>query len=159
MKIELKHRGQSIGEVFATIASTTTKELRGLIIPNYEYQKIRSFIKKYDEIFLQPKSKTFIDSILDSQIRKKYSELNVWYNDFQITVDDEPIMNQNSVIRIIDNLTKTGLGNIELSIEAWNLNTDIISKKFKTYSIEYMYPSTPNRVIQIKYNDQIILKH
>ena len=159
MKIELKHRNKSIGEIFTTSASRNTKELKGLIIPNNEYLKIRSLVNKHNEIYNQRKSKNIIDAFLDKQLQKKYSELNNWFRDLQITVDEEPITNINSEIRIIDNLRKTGLGNIELSIEAWNLNTDSVSQEFKIYSIEYVYPSAPNHVIEIKYKNEVILNY
>lgn len=159
MKIELKHRETIIGEIFSTIASRTTKELKGMLIPNNDYEKIRSNINKYNEIFQNPKSNGIIDRFLDKQLEKKYSELNIWFKDFQIIVDEEPITNNNSEIRIIDNLTKTGLGNIEISIEAWNINMDGVSEEFKTYSIEYVYPSAPNHVIEVKYKNEVILKY
>lgn len=159
LKIELKHRDIIIGEIFSTIASRTTKELKGLLIPSKEYQKIRSHINKYNEIYHNPKSKGIIDRFLDKQLGKKYTELNSWFKDFQITLDDEPITDNNSEIRVVDNLTKTGLGNIELSIEVWNLNSDSVSQQFKTYSIEYVYPAAPKHVIEIKYKNEIILKY
>jgi len=159
LKIELKHRDITIGEIFSTNASRTTKELKGLLIPNNEYQKIRSHINKYTEIYHHPKSKNFIDRFLDKQLEKKYTDINNWFKDFKITLDDEPITDANSKIRIVDNLTKTGLGNIELSIEAWNLNTESVSQEFKTYSIEYVYPSEPKHVIEVKHNNETILKY
>ena len=159
MKIELKHKDKTIGEIYSTIASKTTKELKGLLIPNKKYQKVRRYINKYNEIYHHPKSNNIIDRFLDKQLEKKYSELNSWFKDIQITVDEESITNTNSEIRIIDKLTKTGLGNIELSIEAWNLNTDVVFQEFITYSIEYVYPSVPNHVIEIKYKNELILKY
>ena len=130
-----------------------------MLIPNNDYQKIRSKINKYNEIFRNPKSNGIIDRFLDKQLEKKYLGLNNWFKDFQITVNEEPIANTNSEIRIIDNMTKTGLGNIELSIEAWNLNTDNVFEEFKIYSIEYVYPSAANHVIEVKYKNEVILKY
>lgn len=159
MKIELKHKDIIIGEIFSTIASRTTKELKGMLIPNNDYQNVRNHINKYNEIFQNPKSNSIIDRFLDKQLEKKYKELNDWFKDFQITVDEESITDINSEIKIVDNLTKTGLGNIELSIEAWNLNTDSVSQELRTYSIEYVYPTTPKHVIEIKYKNETILKY
>ena len=117
------------------------------------------FVNKYNEIFHNPISNNIIDKFLDKQLEKKYIELNNWFKNFQITVDEESIRDTNSEIRIIDNLTKTGLGNIELSIKAWNLNMDSISHEFRTYSIEYVYPTAPEHVIKIKYKNETILKY
>ena len=117
------------------------------------------FVNKYNEIFHNPISNNIIDKFLDKQLEKKYIELNNWFKNFQITVDEESIRDTNSEIRIIDNLTKTGLGNIELSIKAWNLNMDSISHEFRTYSIEYVYPTAPKHVIKIKYKNETILKY
>ena len=159
MKIELKHRTNTIGEIFTTTASKTTKELKGLLIPTKDYQNIRSKINKYNEIFHNPKSKGIIDKFLDQQLKKKYKDLNNWFKEFQITVDDDSITDANTEIDIIDNLTTTGLGNIEISINAWNLNTEILSHDFKIYSIEYAYPSEPKNIIEIKYDHKLIIKY
>ena len=159
MKIELKHRDTTIGEIFSTLASRTTKELKGLLIPNKDYLNFRSHINKYNEIYINPKPKGIINKFLDKQLEKKYAELNNWFREFQITMDEKPITDTKSEMRIIDNLTKTGLGNIELSIEAWNLNTDSVSQEFKTYSIEYVYPTESKLVIEIKYNNETLFKY
>ena len=159
MKIELKHRDTTIGEIFSTLASRTTKELKGLLIPNQDYQNFRSHINEYNEIYINTKSKGILNRILDKQLEKKYSELNMWFKEFLITIDEKPITDTKSEIRIIDNLTRTGLGNIELSIEAWNLSLNSLSEEFKTYSIEYAYPTEPKNVILIKYNNETILKY
>ena len=159
MKIELKHKDIIIGEIFLTIASRTTKELKGMLIPNNDFQNVRKHINKYNEIFQYPKSNSIIDKFLDKQLENKYKELNNWFKDFQITVDEESITDTNSEIRIVDNLTKTGLGNIELSIEAWNLNMDSVSQELRTYTIEYVYPTALKHVIEIKYKNETILKY
>lgn len=159
MKIELIHRNINIGEIFTTIASKTTKELKGLLIPTKDYKNIRNQINKFNEIFHNTKSNGFIDKFLDQQLQKKYKDLNNWFREFQITVDERPITDANTQIEIIDNSTTTGLGNIEISIQAWHLNTDNLSQDFKIYSIGYTYPSKPKNIIEIKHNNKLIIKY
>lgn len=100
-----------------------------------------------------------IDRFLDKLLEKKYINLNRWFGEFQITVDEKLITDTLSEIRIVDNLTKTGLGNKEITIHAWNLKTDIISHDFKIYSIKYVYPSEPKNIIEIKHYGEIILNY
>ena len=159
MRIKLKHSGIIIGEIFPTIASRITKELKGLLVPTKEYKEICNNIHKYNEIYNNPKSNNMIDRFLDKKLEKKYTDLKNWFNEFQITVDEKPITDTHSEIGIVDNLTKTGLGNTEISIHAWNLNTDNISQDFKLYSIDYVYPSEPKNIIEIKHDGEILLKY
>ena len=119
----------------------------------------RAHIIKYNEIFRNPKSQGIIDKFLDKQLEKKYKDLNNWFKEFQITVDEEPITDAYTEIDIIDNITTTGLGNIEISIRAWNLNTDNLIPDFKIYSIKYAYPSEPKNIIEVKYDHELIFEY
>lgn len=131
----------------------------GLLIPTKDYPEICSYIHKYNEIYHNPKAHNMIDRFLDKQLEKKYKGLKNWFSEFQITVDEILITDTHSGIGIVDNLTKTGLGNMEISVQAWNLNTDNISQDFKIYSIEYLYLSEPKNIIEIKHDSKILLKY
>lgn len=159
MKIELRHSGVIIGEIFPTLASRKTREIKGLLIPTKAYLKVRANINKYHEIYHNPKANNGIDSFIDKQLEKKYIKMKGWFKNFRITVADIPITDDDSEIRIIDNLTKTGLGNIEISVEAWNLVTENIFHDFKTYSIEYPYPSQPRRIIEVKDGVEVLFRY
>jgi hypothetical protein len=159
LKIELTHRGIIVGEIFPTIASRITKELTGLLVPSKEYHEICNYIHKHNEIYQNLKANKMIDRFLDKLLEKKYINLKRWFSEFQINVDEKPITDTHSEIRIIDNMTKTGLGNKEITIHAWNLNTDNIYQDFKIYSIKYLYPSEPKNIIEIKHRSEIVLNY
>jgi len=159
LKLVIKHSETIIGEIFANLASKNTREISGILIPTKDYNKFRPNIIKYNEIFHSYKSNNLIDKFLAKQLEKKYIQLKIWFEKFQIIADGTKISNINSEIVIVDSLSKTGLGNLEIGIKAWSLNTDSLPQDFKIYSIEYPYPSEPKRVIEIKYDGELLLKY
>lgn len=159
MEIHLIHKSVIVGRIYPNIASNKTGELKGLIVPNEEYHKIRAFINKYSEIFNAPKSKGMIDKILDNLLKKKYGRLKNSYSQIGISIDGEMVTNNKSKIDIYDNLVKSGLGNPIINIEAWNLCLGELGSEIDIFRIEYKYPSTTRHTIEIKSRNQIVLEY
>lgn len=99
------------------------------------------------------------DKKLTGDLRNEFAELKQFYNKVAITIDDLKISDTNSVIRIIDNMIKTGLGNSVISIDSWNLKTRHLETEIATYKAEYKYPSELNNTIKIEKDGEILLEY
>ena len=118
MTLNLTYKGEKIAEIVPETISTITKELKGLLIPTNSYLQLRSSINKFSEIFNQAKSKNVIDKTLDKLLETKYNDLRIMFSELSIELDKSRIANERTEIRIIDNLTSTGLGNPIIYIES-----------------------------------------
>lgn len=156
MKIFLTHSDIVIGEVLVTFGSKHTQEIKGILIPNEQYSKVRAGIIKYNEL-KNTEHKDLLDRFLSNMLEKKYKNLIDWYSDFKIIADDKVLTNPDSNLRIYDTLNKTGLGNLIVEIEAWNLKS--LKEEFKIHTIEYLYPSEPKNVIEIKTNGKLVMTY
>jgi len=150
VKLTLTYRQTILGEILPEKASLKTKEVKGLLIPTVAYQKIRSSINKYNEIFQESSSKNLIDKTLDKLLQTKYKDLKTMFSELTIELGESKITNEKSEIRIIDNLSNTGLGNPIIYVESRNLDINAIEKEFELYDFTYKYPSNPNQIIEIK---------
>lgn len=159
MKLTIKYNQTEIGTIYPKVASKKTREINGLLIPNDNYLNVRPDVIKYYDIFHSSRAKNVIDKFLNKRLEKKYEKFKTWFNSFRIYAGDIEISDAGSEICIVDNLSRTGRGNIEIQIEAWNLITDELTQDFDLYSIQYLYPFEPQRIIQIKHRDQVILEH
>jgi len=159
MKINLVYGDKIIGEIFPMSGSFKTREIKGLLIPTKAYFELRSSINKYYEIFHPIRAENLIDKTLDKMLQKKYQKIKLIYMDIGLTIDNIKLSNSETEIRIIDNLTNTGLGNPILHIEAWKLKTEHIDEELRIFHLEFKYPSSPNHVIEIKSKKQLILEY
>lgn len=150
MTLNLTYKGEIIAEIVPETISTITKELKGLLIPTNSYLQLRSSINKFSEIFNQAKSKNVIDKTLDKLLETKYNDLRIMFSELSIELDKSRIANERTEIRIIDNLTSTGLGNPIIYIESWNLNIEATDKDIEIYEITYKYPSSSINIMEIK---------
>ena len=159
MKIDLTYKNELVGEIYPHVGSFKTNELKGLVIPTNYFFELRSSIVEYNEIFGTKQSKINPDDKANTLISKNNRDIRDFYSHFEIRVDKKIVSNEQSEIRIIDNMEKTGLGNPVLSIDAWRLETRSISQELLIYKIEYRYPSNPRHIIEISKNGKLIREY
>lgn len=124
-----------------------------------EYYDIRSSVRKYNEIFMVPKTSNIIDATLDNMLKNKYKKLEHFYRQIGIKIDGEKITDTESEVRIIDNLIKSGNGNPILNVACWNLRTESLKERIPIYSAEFNYPATPHYLVKIEINGETVLEY
>lgn len=155
----LVHKNKILGEIYPQIASLKTREFRGILIPSDIFYEYRSILNKYDEIFNVKQTSNLIDISLNVLLKIKYKKIKTFYSDIGIMYDKIKISDAETEIRIIDNLIKTGLGNPIIFIESWKLKTDELPIKFEQYNIEFVHPSSPNHIIEVKKNGETLFEY